>query len=439
MQRHATPTHAIQPPPRDPSHAAAGAAARPVPSGGPESSLALVPAGPAERVRRLAVGCTDSVREAVLRIERGHQGIALVLDERGSLLGTITDGDVRRAMLAGISLDEPVSRVLARRAEGHYPAPVTAPIDAPRDQLLATMKDRVIRQLPLVDASGRVCDLVTLDELVPAPAPRKPEAVIMAGGRGVRLRPLTIDTPKPMLPVGGRPLLERIIGQFREAGIADIKISTNYRAEQIEGHFGDGSGHDVRIRYLCEDQPLGTAGSLTLMDEPSEPFFVMNGDILTTIDFDAMQRFHAEHDAAMTVAVREHVIEVPYGVLECEGVDIRSIREKPTHRSFVNAGIYLVSPALWREIPRGRPSNMTDLIERARENGHRVCAFPIREYWLDIGMMADYERAQADVLQFDRLADQAAGEAADRAADRAAVRAAARADVVVPAAKGARA
>ncbi|MEM7623967.1 MAG: sugar phosphate nucleotidyltransferase, partial [Planctomycetota bacterium] len=279
---------------------------------------------------------------------------------------------------------------------------------------------------PIVDASGRPVRIATVDALIAAAVPHAGEApastdgvharragrdapttaVIMAGGKGTRLRPLTQHTPKPMLDVAGRPLLEHTIERLRGAGIDRICISTNYLADLIIDHFGNGAGLGVSISYLREDAPLGTAGCLGLLDPiPGGPVLVLNGDILTSVDFDAMRRFHDDNAAGLTVAVRNHKISVPFGVAECEGVAIRSLVEKPTYSVLVNAGIYLIEPALLRAIPRGASGparfDMTELIDAARSPGAGftagpVCAFAVREYWLDIGQPGDYERAQRE-------------------------------------------
>jgi dTDP-glucose pyrophosphorylase len=349
-----------------------------------------------EPVRQLAIGRTWSIRDAVERIEKTKHGIALVVDAAGRLLDTITDGDVRRGMLAGVDLDAPASELMNRRAHSLYPKPITAPVGTDPAGLLALMQEKTLRQIPLLDERGHVVDLVTMDMLLPGGQGRV-DAVVMAGGTGARLQPLTDETPKPMLPVGGRPLLEHIIARLKQADIHDISISTNYLAEQIEDHFGQGEEHDVNIRYLSEEEPRGTAGALALMASPGSTVLVMNGDILTNVDFAAMLAFHREHAASMTVAVRKHSVQIPYGVVECDGADIRRIVEKPTRNVFVNAGIYLLEPTLWPLIPRDRHFDMTDLIERARAEGQIICAFPIREYWLDIGHPTDYEQAQRDM------------------------------------------
>jgi NDP-sugar pyrophosphorylase family protein len=199
-----------------------------------------------------------------------------------------------------------------------------------------------------------------------------------------------------MLPVGDRPLLERIIDQLRESGIHHVNLTTHYRSEDITAHFGDGSGFGVEIEYVSEEQPLGTAGALGLLDA-DEPILVMNGDILTRVDFRAMHRFHDEHAADMTVAVRPYEVYVPYGIVELEDEQVSEIAEKPLVRGFVNAGIYLINPDVRRLVPAGEPLEMPELIKRLVVDGRRVVGFPLREYWLDIGQIADYEQALLDV------------------------------------------
>jgi NDP-sugar pyrophosphorylase family protein len=223
-------------------------------------------------------------------------------------------------------------------------------------------------------------------------------AVIMAGGLGTRLRPLTDALPKPMLPVGGRPLLQHTVERLRDTGICNIHITTHYKADKITAHFGDGGSYNAAVQYSHEDQPLGTAGALKQIDvRENEPLLVINGDVLTTVNYRAMLEYHREHQAQLTMGIRRYVIKVPYGVVECEGPDVRELREKPEVGFFVNAGIYLVEPRACQEVPDGQRFDMTDLIDLLITRGQRVVSFPIHEYWVDIGQFEDYERAQEDV------------------------------------------
>jgi len=325
---------------------------------------------------------TAPTAEAVSRLDSAGLGIVLVTDSGGRLLGTITDGDIRRALLAGRDLARPLAEFLDTKNNPVYPRPVSLPSHASPDEIRRVMTERKIRHVPLLDHNGRVVDLARLEDLIES-RHQPLTAVVMAGGLGTRLRPLTEDTPKPMLPVGGRPLLERTIERLKAAGVHDVVVSTRYKARKVQEHFDDGSRFGVRVGYVTEDRPMGTAGSLRLMDRPDSTLLVLNGDVLTSVDFGAMREFHAEHDAALTVGVREYKFSVPYGVVDCDGVRVAGLREKPTYTSFVNAGVYLLEPSVFDVFPEtDAPFNMTDLIERLVEGGRAVVSFPIHEYWM---------------------------------------------------------
>ena len=349
-------------------------------------------------LQSLFISPDTSIRSAMKCVDRGSCGIALVVDQERCLLGTVTDGDVRRAILAGTDLESPVSVLLASKVSTQYPKPVTAQSGANRETLLELLHENVLRQLPILDNDGIVVDLVMLDDLIPT-QDLQLRAVIMAGGLGTRLRPLTEDLPKPMLTVGGKPLMELVIEQLRQVGIRRVNVTTHYKPEKISDHFGDGSSFGVELNYVNEDKPLGTGGALGLMDAPKEPLLVINGDILTQVDFRAMLAYHREHRAVMTVAVKQYDINVPYGVIECKGPLICALKEKPQMHLLVNAGVYLLEPKVYEFIPNGEHFNMTDLIQRLLDSNHTVASFPIIEYWLDIGQLADYEQAQNDVQQ----------------------------------------
>jgi dTDP-glucose pyrophosphorylase/CBS domain-containing protein len=335
-----------------------------------------------------------SLRQVMACIDHNKKGIALVVDRQRKLLGTITDGDIRRAILSGKDLDQPASTLLVG-PKGQYRAPLTAPVGTPDTDLLRMMNKSSLRHIPILDKKGRVVDVVLLGDLI-----KEYElpltAVVMAGGLGTRLRPLTEKLPKPMLPVGDRPLLELMIKQLRRAGIHRVNLTTHYKGEVIADHFGDGRNFGVEIRYVKEDHPLGTAGALSLLDVSNEPLLVINGDLLTHVDFRAMLDFHREYRGDMTMAVREYEFRVPYGVVETDGVTITGISEKPLVRHFINAGIYLLNPEIRQYIPNGQACDMPDLISRLVAERRRVVSFPVREYWLDIGQVEDYKRAQND-------------------------------------------
>lgn len=338
-----------------------------------------------------------TLREAMQYIDRNGQGIVLAVDDSQRLLFTVTDGDLRRAVLHRLDLSLPLTQWATRLPEPGNRGPCTMPLGTPPAVLIEKMHAEGLRHIPLLDAQGRVADLALLSEL--AGSELNVSAVIMAGGQGVRLRPLTDDLPKPMLPVGGRPVMERIVTQLKEAGIRHANVTTHYKPEKIMDYFGDGRAFGINLNYVSEAQPLGTGGALGLLTPPNEPLLVINGDILTRVDFRAMLAFHQEQQATMTVAVRRHEMTVPYGVVESDGAHIRSLREKPVYSFFVNAGIYLLDPSVYNHIPSGQPFNMTDLIQWLLDAHQAVASFPIREYWLDIGQHADYAQAQTDAKE----------------------------------------
>ena len=339
------------------------------------------------------------LRDAVTQMDRNRLGIILVVDGQRRLIGTITDGDVRRAVLANSDFGRPVTDLLASKAGTRHARPLTAAVGADHRSYLELLKAHRLLYLPLLDEAQRVAGLVALDEFLPDRA-LPLQAVVMAGGKGSRLHPLTEELPKPMLPVGDRPLMEIIIEQLREVGIHRVNVTTHHQPEKISDHFGDGRRFGVELTYVAEERPLGTAGALGLMKPPEETTLVINGDILTQVDFRAMLAFHREHQADLTLAVRRYDLEVPYGVVECEGQAVRRISEKPALGFFVNAGIYLLEPSVYRYIPGGERFDMPDLVQRLLEARRPVVSFPIREYWLDIGERAQYEQAQAEIKQW---------------------------------------
>jgi dTDP-glucose pyrophosphorylase/CBS domain-containing protein len=347
-------------------------------------------------LEKVRVSPQDTIRQVMLSIDHSGCGVALVLNDDFHLVGTVTDGDIRRAILAGVDLDTNCGKLLEFQKIQVRHDPITALAGTPDTELLQMMSKADVRHIPIMSADGRVVDIVMLRDLV-----REYElplrAVVMAGGYGVRLRPLTEDMPKPMLPVGERPLLELIVEQLQQAGIKKLNVATHYKGEMISNHFKDGKDFGVDIRYVQEDQPLGTAGALRLLGESNEPLLVMNGDILTRVDFAAMLHFHGEHNADLTVAVRQYEFQVPYGVIETRGADVTRISEKPTVRHFINAGIYLLNPSVCSLIPEGQAFDIPELINTLIDNGKSVVSFPIREYWLDIGEAAQYSQAQVDV------------------------------------------
>ena len=340
----------------------------------------------------LVVSPSATLREVLEAVTKNSKWAVAVVDPGGRLVGLVTDGDIRRAMLRGASLEAPVERMMNR-------SPVVAPPGTPRAEALALMHQRVIRHLPLVDARGVLVDLLVLEDLLEPPALPN-VAVLMAGGAGSRLRPLTEATPKPLLKVGGKPLLEILVERLRGAGVREFLVTVNYKSHMIEDHFGDGSRLGVRVRYIREREPLGTAGSLRLAEElPRGAFFLVNGDILTKCDFRAMLDFHGAAGVELTVGTVPHAVELPYGVLEVEGDRLTGVAEKPRLDFTVNSGIYVVERACVDLIPHGRVFDMPDLIRALVAAGRRVAAFPIHDYWLDVGRHDDFWKADRDVAE----------------------------------------
>lgn len=330
-----------------------------------------------------------SVTEAIARLDEAGTGALVLCAADRTVCGLLTDGDIRRAILRGIPMDSPCEAVATLR-----PLTITSATSAREAVQLMAKHD--IDHLPVVDATGHLIRFLLQKNLVQ----RKHQdlsAVIMAGGYGKRLLPLTEEVPKPMLPVGHKPLLELTIQQLRRSGIRDISLTTHYLPERIIQHFGDGSAFGVRLNYLKEDRPLGTAGGLKLMKRTDNPFLVINGDILTGVPFQEMLNFHRKHRALLTVGVRKYDVQVPFGVVDLNEVHVNHIREKPSLNFFINAGIYIAEPSVCDYIGIGQRLDMTDLIRALLQAGKSVVSFPIVEYWLDVGRHEDYARAQEDV------------------------------------------
>ncbi|QTA93607.1 nucleotidyltransferase family protein [Desulfonema magnum] len=341
-----------------------------------------------ELLRKCTVAPENTIAEAVKTLDRSGLGILLVCDQHRRLLGVITDGDIRRSILRSIPFSDQCIDIANKDFTAAQES--ISPTDALR--IMDNSKKFYVNHLPLLDSRGRVVNLLLRRGLV-GDVKLPLQAFIMAGGLGKRLRPLTDDMPKPMLQVGKKPILEHIVDQIRNAGIENIRISTNYLRKKITGYFGNGEKFGVNIEYVNEDQPMGTAGSIGLVDPPTDPLLVINGDILTGVNFRAMFDFHIEHKADMTVGIRKYEFQVPYGVIECNGHSICGLREKPQHQFFINAGIYLIQPSMYAHIPTDRHYDMTDLVRNLLGQGKTVISFPIIEYWVDIGMPEDFKKA----------------------------------------------
>jgi dTDP-glucose pyrophosphorylase len=344
-------------------------------------------------VNRRLQDCTvprdATLRDVLVALDRSGVEIALVTDDDRRLVGIMTDGDVRRALLGGAALDGPVASFVQMRFTA-----VTQ--SAGRAEVIDLMQARTITQIPIVDGEGRLVGLHLLRDVIGTEA-RSSWAVVMAGGRGTRLAPLTDHTPKPMLRVAGRPILERIVLHLVGHGIRRIFISTNYLSQMIETHFEDGARFGARIEYLREEQPLGTAGALSLLPAPpTAPLLLMNGDLVTQADVGALLDFHAGGRHTISIAIRKYFHTVPFGCVELDGDRIVALDEKPTLSRLVNAGIYVLDPRVVARVPADRESTTPGLIEAAMAAGEEVRALEIEDDWIDVGHKEQFKRARGD-------------------------------------------
>ena len=337
----------------------------------------------------------STLREALEIIDSQRMKIGLIVSNSLFLKGTITDGDVRRALLRGSSLDD---KVLGR----YCTTPVVCTADASNEVIIAAAQARYTASIPIVDSDGILVGIKNISEI--RQNERRPnKAIIMAGGEGRRLRPLTTGIPKPMLNVGNRPILETIIRNFAANGYGEIILCLNYKAEVIKEHFGDGKKFGTNISYIHEQENLGTAGALSLLEtEIAEPFFVMNGDILTNVNFQHLHEFHVQEQATATMCVREFDIQIPYGVAEIDENKgtLKCLKEKPVQTYYVNAGIYMLNPECLTQIPRNTRFDMPSLFSSLIEQNRKASSFPIREYWIDIGRADDFQKANDEYGDF---------------------------------------
>lgn len=330
-----------------------------------------------------------TLRDAMIALDRGSVEIALVVDGAGVLVGTITDGDVRRALLGGAGLDASIEPYMKQQftAVGQ---------NSGRAEVIDLMHARWINQIPIVDAAGRLLGLHLLRDIIGS-EPRPSWAVVMAGGRGARLAPLTDHTPKPMLRVAGRPILERIVLHLVGHGVRRIFIAINYLSHMIRGHFGSGERFGAQIEYLSEQEPLGTAGALSLLPEPpTAPVLVMNGDLVTQADVGALLDFHASGRQTISMAVRKYFHTVPFGCVETDGDRLQSLEEKPTLSRMVNAGIYVLDPSVVARVPAGRESTAPGLVEEAMARGEEVRVLETEDDWIDVGHKEQFRHARGE-------------------------------------------
>lgn len=345
--------------------------------------------------KNILIESTTTILDSLKIITAGTAQIALVVDQNKKLMGTVTDGDIRTGILAGIKLESPVQAIMNAN-----PIKAIENINDEREKLISLMLQHHIRQLPIVNKAGEVVGLRTLDELLQAKK-RENLVVIMSGGAGKRLQPLTNDLPKPMLAIGGKPLLEVNIDKLKAQGFERFCLTVGYKADVIKDYFQDGSRWGVSIQYINEEKPLGTAGALGFLEnQETLPFIVMNGDLLTMTRFDNLIDFHVNNRADCTLCIREFDYQLPYGVVEIENQQVISIKEKPSYRYLVNAGMYVLEPSLVSLIKKDEPLQMPNLLEKIISLGHCVKIFPLMEYWSDIGQLTDYEKA---CREFDKV------------------------------------
>ncbi|MBR9911616.1 MAG: CBS domain-containing protein [Gammaproteobacteria bacterium] len=337
-----------------------------------------------------------SIIDALKVIDREATQAAFVVDDQRRLKGLVTDGDIRRGLLADIGLTQPVSKVMNS-------TPLSCKEDDSSASILRLMEAKKIVHMPILDSFGTLINVLSMQDLIRKPRHDNP-VLLMAGGFGSRLYPLTEKCPKPMLNVGKQPILQTILESFIDSGFHQFYISTHYLSDVIREHFGDGSRWDVSIRYIHEAEPLGTAGALGLLpgDLPDLPMIIMNGDILTKIDFSRLLAYHQESNADATLCVRQHEYQVPYGVVQSNDFKISNIEEKPVSRFYINAGIYVLNAELVGGVIKDEYCDMPTLLNRKAEQGGNVFMYPLDEYWLDVGRINDFEQAQQDVLNLFR-------------------------------------
>ena len=344
-------------------------------------------------IARIRVSPNVSILEAVQVLNDGHLRIILIVDSDDKLLGVITDSNIRRAILERIDFTNPVSKIMVT-------SPITAKVNTGDSEVRALMERTGIHEIPLVDDEGRVRGLRLVDDIIQQKKPGHKTAVIMAGGLGTRLRPLTDGMPKPLVEVGGKPILFTLLDQLVAADFDVIYLTVNYKAEMIREAVDRVAAYASRIRYVYEEKRLGTAGALSLLSErPREPFVVLNGDLLTKVGLNELLRFHMFERNLITMALKEERFNIPYGVATVEGTRIVSLQEKPDHLAFINAGVYVVDPIILDRIPSGEYLDMPDVVNAVLEANLRVGSFPIHEYWLDIGQPEQLKTAQAEFGQ----------------------------------------
>ena len=336
---------------------------------------------------RILINPDDTLEEAIQALNSGGMRIVIVIDQNSKLLGIITDGDIRAALLEHKDMQTKAKEFMNSK-------PYLATEDESKEFILEKMHEKNILAVPIIDSKGRIKALETIHETIKTPTIENP-VILMAGGYGKRLHPLTHETPKPLLKVGSEPILETIIKQLADFGFYNFFISTHYKSKMISDYFKDGSKLNVKIDYIHEKEPMGTAGTLTLLPEEFSklPIILMNGDLATELDFKSLLRNHNESNSSITICVVEYDFQVPYGVIEMKKSKVKNIVEKPTHKFFVNAGIYIINPEVIAEFKDPSYLDMTDLLKDRIEKGNGINIFPLYEKWIDIGRITELNKA----------------------------------------------
>jgi len=337
---------------------------------------------------------TDTIRLAMRRIEENDLKTCVVTDKLGMMVGTVTDGDIRRGLLNNSDMDDDISNIMFKNPTFSY-------FDDPREKSLEKIQDKDLKILPIVDKNKKLLGIETLDYVLEN---RRSDmnVFLMAGGFGKRIRPLTENMPKPMLKVGDVPVIERIIDRFKKFGFYKFYISTHYLPEKIMSYLGEGEDKGVDIQYLHEKKPLGTAGALSLLPRDFDlPVVIYNGDILCDINFSQLSQIHLNKQNHMTVVVRELEHKIPYGVIEDDGSLISNIVEKPTIRNKISTGIYVLNPEALKFLKKEAHIDMPELIQKFIEKDLKVGFYVHHGYWLDIGRIEDFKRAEQDIKFLD--------------------------------------
>ena len=346
-----------------------------------------------KNVLKICIDPNKTLVDVLKNLEKEESQIVLIVDSNQKLLGTISDGDIRRHLIMGKTLATKVSEVMNKKF-------ISTKKGEKKRKILQIMKEKGINQIPEIDESGKILDIILLKELIEVKDCLDNPVVIMAGGIGSRLRPFTENCPKPMLKVGEKPILEILLEQIIENGFSNFYISVNYLKEQIMEYFGDGKKWNVNIQYLIEENPLGTAGALSLLPkEINKPFIVINGDILTKFNMKQLIDFHCKNKSHLTICAREYEIKVPFGVIETNGIELKDIIEKPSYKHYINAGIYTFNPEVLKIIPKNQQIDMPFLIEKLKSSNKKIIICTIHEYWLDIGRHESLSKAYQSWVQ----------------------------------------